>query len=321
MRQYAKLIRDNGGAAHVTIGTMLASIDPKYAESRKQILTEGSDVLSAEAKAAKDVADAAIAGEKAKVAAQQAVADLNYTEQQTARLYDQTRLEAERLGFDRWKFTQEQALAEKQLGASLSGLTADQKKEANKVITAGVAASMSADAAEELAGEFEKFAETPTFSGVSGKAVEAINEATGFTNKLSAARKRFNSVVNKEVLRDLPPGAASDRDVSLMREGFPASTDDPARIAEFLRAQARVTRAIQRSKENEAAFVVNNKGSLGPAATDLVIDGVPVLAGTDFGGALKAIAKRDKEREEAEAKKKEGGDVTAEAAGFGGRPL
>ncbi len=99
-----------------------------------------------------------------------------------------------------------------------------------------------------------------------------------------------------KVLEMLPPGPASDRDIAIMSAGFPEGTDNPATISNFLRAQARVSRAAEKMKRARTQWLTQNKASLGGARGAINVMGLPVDAGTAFddfmvehGGAIVGV--------------------------------
>jgi hypothetical protein len=276
--------RDNPKILRGELMKGLLSIDDKFFEGYKGGQLLEADRRAALAKAEQDELKAEV--EKA-TALDAAIAKLNLDEAQAQRFKDQTAYEAKRLGFDYYKLAQDTANARAALGASERKLTPAQEKELNDVSRSGVLAANSAEAAEALADKFDEASKTFTLKGGVAKVDEWLKEALGNTDEMSAIRRQFASIANQEVLKNLPPGAASDRDVNLMREGLPEKTDDPKRISEFLRAQARVTRAVQQMKTTEAEYI-NQNGSLGPAKTDLVIDGKVVPKGMRFDQVLAA---------------------------------
>lgn len=97
-------------------------------------------------------------------------------------------------------------------------------------------------------------------SGFVGKAIDTFNNYMGNQGDVELLRTEFNSLKNSIVLNQLPPGAASDKDVALAMKGWPDEYYNAEAIASFLRGQAKLA-AIAAEKENEKAkYLRDNKG-------------------------------------------------------------
>lgn len=98
----------------------------------------------------------------------------------------------------------------------------------------------SAGSYENLAMQFENL---DSRGGVVGNAVEKIKEITGEQDAVTSLKKKYASIVNKEVMSSLPPGAASDKDIDFAKQGFLLSSANPKEIASFLRGLSKLQKA------------------------------------------------------------------------------
>ena len=72
---------------------------------------------------------------------------------------------------------------------------------------------------------------------------------------LSLLRTEFTQMVNTDVINNLPPGVASDRDIAIVREGYPNQYADPAYIAAFLRGMQKIKIAQHEQNSHHAAYL------------------------------------------------------------------
>lgn len=103
--------------------------------------------------------------------------------------------------------------------------------------------------------QYEKYEPS---SGFVGKAIDTFNNYMGKQGDVEILRTEFNSLKNSIVLNQLPPGAASDKDVALAMKGWPDEYYDAKQIASFLKGQAKLA-AIAAEKENEKAKYLRDK--------------------------------------------------------------
>lgn len=69
---------------------------------------------------------------------------------------------------------------------------------------------------------------------------EAIKRATGNEDAESELRRKYYAVRGSQVVKNLPPGAASDTDIALALAGFPNDNADAKTIASFLRGVSKL---------------------------------------------------------------------------------
>jgi len=274
----AKNVEANKDVATLTLGGFLAStMGPEnYSKTYETSSTIAATSDEAKAKASKAATDARFANDKA-------LADLGYTKAQTNRLYAQTKNDADRLALDREKMVADQLARASELEATVGKLPDAVRKDADAAIRDGVAAKLQAQSAEDLAKKFRDYDRTGNLSSSGARAwfQEGVKAFTGFEDDVSAMRKQHKALTATLVTANLPPGAASDTDIALVKGGIPSENAAPSAIAGFLEASARVQRAVEKQKRVESEYLYKNQG-LGPARGDMLINGVPVRAGETF---------------------------------------
>lgn len=100
-------------------------------------------------------------------------------------------------------------------------------------------------------------------SGVVARVEEAWNEFWGTQDEVSALRKEYTRIRNLEVIHSLPPGVASDRDISIIIKGFPASDTNPENLQEWLESFARVQDAEAEYQRFKSAYISRQNNSKG----------------------------------------------------------
>ena len=284
MENVARTIEEDPEGAGRNLDLQLAAVlGDKFAETMTTIDTRQADVAKAEA-------EAAIKGTEARFAADKALADIGLTKAQTNGVYAKIKNDADRLGLDRERLNADVTKGLSEIGKMPPGVV----KDVNDSIRAASGAGQSAATATALAGKFREYGKTLGSStalggaGAPAKMMEFIKGTLGLENDLSSIRKQFRALRNSDVIKNLPAGAASDSDIELIMSGWEEDTGNPEKIAESLEALARVQSAVQRAKRIEGEFLARNT-YLGPAQTDMVIQGVPVKAGETFEQVVEKI--------------------------------
>lgn len=185
----------------------------------------------------------------------------------------------ERLGLDRDKFNLDfdAKLAELQGKQAVKLSAGMEKTQADSVGAAGVADQASTNALQ-LADKFKNDAPS---SGVYGKGKELWKRVFGSENEITALRKQYIALKNSAALGLLPPGPATDRDISRIDAGFLSETADAKEIEDWLRSYANVQKAVA-ARENAKADWISEVGNTGKATRDIEVNGIKVPAGTSF---------------------------------------
>lgn len=94
--------------------------------------------------------------------------------------------------------------------------------------------------------------------GVAGQFSEKLKELTGEQDAVSALRREYNAIKGSQVVNNLPPGAASDKDIELAMAGFPSDRASGAQIAGFLRGIAKLQDANAKLQNFKADYISDN---------------------------------------------------------------
>ena len=146
-----------------------------------------------------------------------------------------------------------------------------------------------------LADRTEALADKITAEGLGGYGLatsfnEGLKGALGIQGNQTALRQEYQRIVNSQAISNLPPGAASDKDIMIARQGFPKMSADGEYLASFLRGMAKIQRLSANADSAKADWISEN-GNVGKARRDLNVSGVAVPAGTSFTDYLRNRAK------------------------------
>lgn len=193
---------------------------------------------------------------------------------------------AQRLALDQQEFgfkmqqAQEKA---KQLISEAPKLSVNMEKGIETAVNNATASSNSANSMSALAQQFR--AEKPT-TGLFGNAQNMFAKLTGSDTTLRDLRIRQNALVNSQVLKFLPPGPATDKDVEIVRQGAPTDMDNPETVARWLDAMANLERRNAQFNEFKAEWMSAN-GNPGQSRNGGQILGLDVKKGESLGSAVK----------------------------------
>jgi hypothetical protein len=155
----------------------------------------------------------------------------------------------------------------------------------NEAFTASDTARTRADRATELADKFTNSWQ----SGVFTRATDALGDAFGSQSEGRRFRQEFERLRSSEVVRALPPGPATDRDIQLFSRGFPSPEADAETVKQFLRGVARMAAYEADYNRFRGMFMDANSGSMGRARRSFEIDGVTIPAGADMSSAFRRV--------------------------------
>ncbi|EJJ1027862.1 phage DNA ejection protein [Escherichia coli] len=193
---------------------------------------------------------------------------------------------AQRLALDQqefgFKMQQAQEKAQ-QLISEAPKLSVNMEKGIETAVNNATASSNSANSMSALAQQFR--AEKPT-TGLFGNAQNMFAKLTGSDTTLRDLRIRQNALVNSQVLKFLPPGQATDKDVEIVRQGAPTDMDNPETVARWLDAMANLERRNAQFNEFKAEWMSAN-GNPGQSRNGGQILGLDVKKGESLGSAVK----------------------------------
>jgi len=152
------------------------------------------------------------------------------------------------------------------------------KRLVNDAVDASINSANLAEQYGTLATEIEQ---EITSAGSGAAAAEKIKKIFGDQDNISRLRLDFKRMKNSAVLKMLPPGVASDKDIEIAQGAFPEETDNPKLITSFLRTMERLQRAEAINNRNRSEWV-ERVGSLGEAKRDIFIGEETIPSGTSF---------------------------------------
>lgn len=89
---------------------------------------------------------------------------------------------------------------------------------------------------------------------------EALKEVTGTQDAVSDLRRKYAGIRASQVVNNLPPGAASDKDIELAMGGFPSDKASGQQLASFIRGMAKLEK-VKADYENFKADFISENGS------------------------------------------------------------
>ena len=88
---------------------------------------------------------------------------------------------------------------------------------------------------------------------------ETVKELFGTRDTPSEIRTEFNRTVTEGIISGLPPGVASDKDIELLKRGFPPETAGQQEMLNYLNAYQRTLAAAEKFNGFKSKFISNNK--------------------------------------------------------------
>jgi hypothetical protein len=149
-------------------------------------------------------------------------------------------------------------IEQKTLNESQGKLLKDDKK---RIFDAG----KEADEAYGLVGRSlslaDRYAKEQPRGGIFGRAYEGLKKFVGGQDGISSLKTEFDGLVNERIIKNLPPGVASDKDIELIKSGFPNSSWSAPEIEQWLRAVAKISAVSSAKKDAFADYLNENRGN------------------------------------------------------------
>lgn len=92
---------------------------------------------------------------------------------------------------------------------------------------------------------------------------EFYKEITGSTDAISELRTRYRNVRASNAMQNLPPGAASDKDVEIALQGVPPENANAATVESFLRGLAQLERYVADYNTAKLKYMDENQDIVG----------------------------------------------------------
>lgn len=232
-----------------------------------------SDVATGKAGASKAQSEAIVSG----VAAGKAQAK---TELDNQNLKSQIAERAARLRLDQDKLTTDTQVKLSELTQKYGQLPDDARKLVNDSAVAATSSEAAVQQYQQLAGKIDALGGS-WGSGGTSSAGEWLSRAVGNEDAVSALKREYTRMASQGLIKLLPPGPASDKDIANAKEGIPNANASPAVVSSYLRGMAKLSAydAVLNNAKAEWAGAVQH---LGRTKADIVIDGTRVPAGTTF---------------------------------------
>lgn len=267
------LIDSNPKVALSSAGLMLSSVlgPEKFTSTFSTLQKLPGEVQKGEAEATKAAWEAKDTPQRLELANLQTAANIRNLDSQISE-------RSQRLGLDRDKAQSDVDLRLLELNQKGGKLDDSAIKIVNDSTVAAVTLNQSAGQMIDLADRLEK---EGARSGLNARAIEWLKNTTGSQNYVSDLRNEYTRLRSKGILRNLPPGTATDKDVEFAAKGFPPDTANPQAMASFMRGMAKLQQ-WDSTLESAKAEWVNAVGHLGKPRQDIEVDGIKVPAGSTF---------------------------------------
>lgn len=99
--------------------------------------------------------------------------------------------------------------------------------------------------------------------GFFGSASEAFKGFVGGEDEVTELKKTYGRLKNSQVIKSLPPGPATDKDVEMISKPFPGESANPEYIESFLRGMAKAEYINGRFNEFKAGYISENNNTAG----------------------------------------------------------
>lgn len=152
------------------------------------------------------------------------------------------------------------------------------QKQVNDAVLESTTLSTIAQQQKDLANKARASGQT---GGLVSAGWEGLKGALGVETERSDMVREVTKMINSEVIKGLPPGPATDKDIELIKKGFPPATADGKTIGRFLDAMSNVNMAAAANKQMQAEWQSQN-GNLGNSKRDLDVLGIKVPKGTTY---------------------------------------
>jgi hypothetical protein len=118
-----------------------------------------------------------------------------------------------------------------------------------------------------------------------------LTKVGGFQNGTYDLRQEYTRLRNNSAIKSLPPGPATDKDISLALSGFPTETADARTLASFLRGMAKLQEIDAAVANAKTDWVTQNNGVLTRANKTFVAGDYTAKQGETFVDFSNRIAK------------------------------
>ena len=189
---------------------------------------------------------------------------------------------ANRFGLDRDKFESDVQMQLDRMDIDRTKVSEGGAKQIGDFVTNAEGARAMGARAKDLAEQFD---------GITGQGAGSGWFAVVNGQEVSRIRREYQGLMGSQVVKNLPPGSASDADIKLAIGGFPPPNARPSTIAKFLRGMSKLQDMAANLDQSKADWIAGN-GNLGTLQRDVFVNGVRVAKGTTYGEFSKTAAAR-----------------------------
>ena len=258
-----------------------AVADAKTAQATAK---NADEKAAADAKRAK--AEAEKAGIEAQYAGQLALASLNLNAAQIKNITSEINTRAAKLGLD--EQAMQATVAEKlsSINARLTEIPPEARKLINESATLAASSKQSAVQFSDLAKRIES---AEGGRGLLTSATEKLAKATGRQDEWTQIRNEYTRVRNTIAIKSLPPGVATDKDIELALKGIPPETANSTILASFLRGMAKMQDIDSSINDAKTDWLSQNNGVLTRAKNTFVAGDYATKPGETFNDFAQRI--------------------------------
>lgn len=150
-------------------------------------------------------------------------------------------------------------LQEKQQKAQEERLLAGDREAIRK---ASEASAKAGARASQLLGLADDYARVRPAGGILGSAYSRWTKTFGTQGEVDRIKTQFQAIVNTDIINNLPPGVASDKDIEMAKSGYMNPSWNAEEIEMFLRGQAKLAAYAAEREDAKATWMEENRGSL-----------------------------------------------------------
>jgi hypothetical protein len=237
----------------------LAAADKAEAEAKVKMETAVDEIDKAKATRQFEQAKA----ERERVAAQfagpLAQASLNLNASQIRNINSEISTRAANLNLN--SQTTQATVAEKlsSINKNLNDIPADTRKLINESAVLSATSKQSAEQFNNLAKRLE---ESGGGYGAFSSASDFLKKGAGFQGGMTQLRQEYIRLRNTAAIKSLPPGPATDKDISLALKGFPGENASATDLSSFLRGMAKLQDVDASINNAKTDWLSQNNGVL-----------------------------------------------------------
>jgi hypothetical protein len=105
-------------------------------------------------------------------------------------------------------------------------------------------------------------------TGLSATAADYFAKLTGTQGPEQYVRTVVNGIINSNIINDLPPGVASDKDVELVLKGAPPANADPAVLKQYLEGVRKINEYKLKEQARYSKYVSDARNQINPHGYD-----------------------------------------------------